>query len=320
VADPVLHIKDSYYFEVPKFLWPRQWQSKDSIPESLSFIREHHADVPIEEINREMSGKIVIPQPFAKLDNLYQVKAGGFGISKFMVIEFAVAAILCAIFIPLAKRYHGADHRPRGKRWNLFESFLVYLRDNVVRPAIAHDPHHYHEADRFLPLLWTLFFFILGCNLMGMLPWMGAPTGAFSVTVSLAITTLLTVLLAGMVKLGPIGFWKNQVPSMDLPYKMGYVLKPIIFVIEVVGLVIRHAVLAVRLLANMAAGHLVILGIMGLIVVAATASLAQWGMVTAIAVIGTALFSLLELLVAFLQAFIFTFLSALFIGAAMHHH
>jgi len=101
---------------------------------------------------------------------------------------------------------------------------------------------------------------------------------------------------------------------------LAIVLKPMIFAIEMLGLLIKHGILAVRLLANMVAGHLVLLGIMGLITAAATATLGTWATVTAISVVGSALFSLLELFVAFLQAYIFTFLSALFIGAAVHQH
>ncbi len=318
MADPVLHIKDSYYFEVPKFIWRREWKSLDDIPQSLAFVREDHPHATIDQVNSELSGKVIIPQPFGTLDNLYEMKSG-FGISKYMLIELAVAAIMAFLFIRLAARYRGGD-APRGRVWNLLETFLLYLRDSVIRPSIAHDAHHNHDADKFLPVLWTLFFFILGCNLMGMVPWVGSPTAAFSVTLALAGITLLTVLVSGTLKFGLVGFWKNQVPSMDLPLALAILLKPLIFVIEVVGLFIRHAILAVRLLANMVAGHLVILGIMSLITGAAAMSVGQWGIVTGIAVVGTALFSLLELFVAFLQAYIFTFLSALFIGAAVNHH
>ena len=86
------------------------------------------------------------------------------------------------------------------------------------------------------------------------------------------------------------------------------------------GLLIKHLILAVRLLANMVAGHLVLLGIMGLITAAATQSMGMWATVTGISVVSCTLFSLLELFVAFLQAYIFTFLSALFIGASVHQH
>jgi F-type H+-transporting ATPase subunit a len=123
-----------------------------------------------------------------------------------------------------------------------------------------------------------------------------------------------------MAKFGFIGFFTNQVPSMDLPLPLAIILKPMIFLIEMGGLLIKHGILAVRLLANMVAGHLVLLGIMGLIVGAAASSTGTWATVTSISVVGSALFSMLELFVAFLQAYIFTFLSALFIGAAVHQH
>ncbi len=106
---------------------------------------------------------------------------------------------------------------------------------------------------------------------------------------------------------------------MDLPLLLSP-LKLVIFVIEVFGMLIKHTILSVRLLANMVAGHLVLLGILGLIVAAATASTSTFATVAAVSVIASAIFSCLELFVAFLQAYIFTFLSALFIGAAVHHH
>jgi F-type H+-transporting ATPase subunit a len=106
---------------------------------------------------------------------------------------------------------------------------------------------------------------------------------------------------------------------MDLPWWLAPLKLPI-FLIEVMSLCIKHTVLSVRLLANMVAGHLVLLGIMGLIVVAAAGTTGHWATVTVISVLGSTLFSLLELFVAFLQAYVFVFLSALFIGAAVHHH
>jgi F-type H+-transporting ATPase subunit a len=186
-------------------------------------------------------------------------------------------------------------------------------------PAV-HVHREVHDGDRFVPLLLTLFFFVLGCNLLGMVPWAGSPTASFSVTLALAGVTFLSVIVAGMLKFGFFGFFKNQVPSMDLPLPLAILLKPMIFAIEMLGLCIKHLILAVRLLANMVAGHLVLLGIMGLISAAATYSMGMWATVTGISVVSSTLFSVLELFVAFLQAYIFTFLSALFIGASVHEH
>src|SRR5690606_22086171 len=146
--------------------------------------------------------------------------------------------------------------------------------------------------------------------------------GEWAVTLVMALITFFTVLGAGMAKFGPVGFWLNQVPSMDLPWWLWF-LKPVIWAIEVFGLLIKHAILSIRLLANMVAGHLVLLGILGLIVAAGEAVASvnfQFTITAVIGVLGSAAFTLLELFVAFLQAYIFTFLSALFIGAAIHHH
>jgi F-type H+-transporting ATPase subunit a len=177
-----------------------------------------------------------------------------------------------------------------------------------------------------VPLFWTIFFFVLACNLFGMLPWMGAPTASFSVTTGLALVTLIVGIFAGVRKFGLLGHLGNQIPSMELPIYMAVIIKPLVYAIEVMGLMIKHGVLAIRLLANMVAGHLVILGIMG-IAFGATAAARyanapswQWPLAAVVAVVVSALFSLLELFVAFLQAYIFTFLSALFIGSTLHKH
>ncbi|QDT74012.1 F0F1 ATP synthase subunit A [Lacipirellula limnantheis] len=265
----------------------------------------------IAEYNHQLDGKILIPQPFGKLKNNYE-RESGFAISKFMILEVVVALILIVVFTALAAKVRNG--RPaKGKLWNLFESFLLFIRDDIARPAIGH-----HDADRFVPLLWTIFMFVLGCNLLGMLPWVGAPTGSFSVTIGLALVTFATVIVAGSLRFGIVGFWKNQVPQMGLPLPLAIFIVPMLFAIEVLGLLIKHLVLSIRLLANMVAGHLVLLAIMGLAVAAAAS--ANWHLTATISVIGSALFSLLELFVAFLQAYVFTFLSALFIGAAVHHH
>ncbi len=249
--------------------------------------------------------RIDIPQPPAILG--YQ-----FTITKFMVLELVVAVLMLAIFIPLARRIAGG-RPPRGWFWNMFEMVLVFIRDDVARPAIGR-----HDADRFLPYLWTAFFFVLFCNLIGLVPWMGSPTAALAVTGALAGIAFCTSVGAGMRKLGPVGYFTGQVPHMDLPWYLAIFLRPMILGIEIVGVCIKHGVLAVRLLANMFAGHLVLAVIIGFI--AATAQSWLWYGVMPASVFGAFALNILELLVAFLQAYIFTFLSALFIGMAVHPH
>lgn len=409
MASPILHIKDTYYFEVPKALWPANyagimsksaedggtlfpkwlirldqgyldWQAKKfaadveslgvELPESWMndyhhWLHEDHANVgkplaaylestgmleeklqdptwadawenaksegsvseflvdpatkewnadKVEGYNRALSGKILIPQPLGELKNLYEAKSG-FCISKFMVIQVVVAVIVALLFIRLAgKLRNTGGNAVKGRFANALEAFLLFMRDEVARPAIGHD------GDKYVPVLWSLFFFVLGLNLMGMIPWMGAPTGAFACTGGLAAVTFLTGLIMGSKKFGIIGFWTNQVPSMDLPPALSLPIKGLLFCIEVLGLGIKHAVLAIRLLANMFAGHIVLLGIMGIAFSVQGAMSSSWWVAMPISAIGSTLFSVLELGVAFLQAYVFTFLSALFIGAATHHH
>ena len=149
---------------------------------------------------------------------------------------------------------------------------------------------------------------------------MGAPTGALSVTLALACVTFGTVIVCGMQKFGVVGFFLNQIPSMDLPLVLAVVIKPLILLIEILCLVIKHLVLAIRLLANMVAGHIVLLSIMMMAFSVSGAGSSSWHVVAPISLVGSVLISCLELFVAFLQAYVFTFLSALFIGAAIHHH
>jgi F-type H+-transporting ATPase subunit a len=290
------HVEDSTFFHVPRALAPAESHGHWILPQPLQL------DDPLFKMNTgiELLDKTIQP---------LELK-----ITKFMVLETAIALLLCVVFMALAKRLKGGKS-VKGRWWNMLEVFLLFIRDQVARPCIGH-----HDGDKFLPFLWTMFLFVLGCNLMGMIPWMGSPTGTLSATAALALTTFLVVCGAGIAKLGFVGFWKAQVPHMDLPGPMAYLLIPLIFAIEVLGLLIKHCVLAVRLLANMMAGHVVLAVMLAFIAASYTAGTAIWGGVTLASVLGATALSLLELFVAFLQAYIFVFLSALFIGAAVHPH
>lgn len=267
----------------------------------------HVKDADFIEVPRVLvaSGHITLPQPFEAIGLPLHL-------TKFMVLELIAAVLVTLVMVRVAQKISSGE-RPRGRFWNLFESMLLFIRDEVARPAIGH-----HDGDKFLPFLWTLFFFILFCNLLGMIPWMGSPTGAWGTTASLAIATFLVVCGTGIKKYGIIGFFKSLVPHMHLPGPLAIILLPMIFAIELLGLVIKHFVLSVRLLANMFAGHLVLAAIMSFIAV--TANSALWYGVMPASVLGSVGLSLLELFVAFLQAYIFTFLSALFIGSVVHPH
>ena len=288
------HVEDQTDFHVPRALTPEDWHGHIPIPQPFQL------ETPLISAN---TGNELIDRTILPLD---------FKITKFMVLEVVAAVLIAAFLIGLARRIRGGE-RPRGPFWNMLEVMMLFLRDNVARPCIGK-----HDADRFMPFLWTMFFFVLGCNLLGMIPWMGSPTGALATTAALALTTFAVVIGAGMAKLGPIGFLKAQVPHMDLPKPVAILLVPMIFVIEIMGLLIKHGVLAVRLLANMMAGHVVLAVLIAFI--GASASSLAWYAVAPASVLGATALGLLELFVAFLQAYIFTFLSALFIGMAVHPH
>jgi F-type H+-transporting ATPase subunit a len=282
------HVKDATYFEFPRFMG-----GKVEIPQI------YHGE-PIATIGIG----------FKPIDDRIEPFEGK--ITKFMVLEAIAALVLIVLFSWLASRLKRTD-RPKGALTNALESMIVFIRDDVARPAIGG-----HDADHFMPYLLTIFFFVLSLNLFGMLPWAGSATGALATTGALAFMTFLTVIFSGMAKLGPVGFWVGQVPHMELPFVLSILLKPMIFVIEIMGMGIKHFILAMRLLANMMAGHLVLAVIMAFI--AASAASMAWYAVTPASLFGAVALSLLELFVAFLQAYIFTFLSALFIGMAVHPH
>jgi F-type H+-transporting ATPase subunit a len=241
-------------------------------------------------------------------------KIFGLQITKFMVLELVVAILLVLIFVPLGQKIKNGNP-PKGRFWNMLEAIVLYLRNEVVRPSIGS-----HDADRFFPLIMTLFFFILFCNLIGLPPWLGSPTASINTTAPLALVAFLAGVGAGMKKYGVFGFWLGLCPPMDLPPVMKIVLVPMILVLEIVGLLIKHCILAVRLLANMYGGHLVLAMIIGFIPAMAGSMILVWGGVTVMAVFGGVAISALELFVAFLQAFIFSFLAALFIGMNVHQH
>ncbi len=313
------HIEDSPDFHVPKAL--TFWKAKDdptdghillpqpfatkALDEEGNVVTDPHTHGPVyETVWQPVTGSPVIDKSILPLDFVF---------TRYMAVELIVAVVIVALFSWLARQISDGS-APKGRLANLLESFLVFMRDQVVYNAIGRK-----DGDRFLPLIWSIFFFVLGCNLSGMIPWMGSPTGVLAVTGAMALVTFGAVLYSGVKENGLIGFAKAQVPHMEIPGWMAVVLFPMIWLIEVLGLLIKHFVLAIRLLANMMAGHLILAVIVGFIGATASMAVVWWG-VMPVSVLGATAISVLELFVAFLQAYIFAFLSALFIGAAVHPH
>lgn len=264
-----------------------------------------------------------------------------FPLTKFMVLQVIAGLITLVVFWDLARRVKSGKPA-RGVWANFWEMVALYIRDNVVRPTIgaghadhgehehghehAADQHHGpsavgHPADRFLPFVWTCFFYVLFCNLLGAIPWLGSPTGDINVTGALAVIAMSMTVLAGSAELGFGGFWKNLIPPLEAPGPMKIFLVPMMFLIEVVGLLIKHGVLAVRLFANMMGGHTVVGVMLGFIAaILATPQPWLWWLVAPASVLGQVGIGLLELLVAFIQAYVFALLATTFIAMGSHPH
>ncbi len=185
---------------------------------------------------------------------------------------------------------------------NVLEGLVVYIRDEMVRPNLG------QRGDRYLSYFLTLFFFILVCNLLGMVPYYGrTATANIAVTAGMALLTFLLIQFAGIRELGLVHYVKSLVPH-GLPLW----LVPLMFFLEVLGLFTKALALCVRLFANMIAGHIAILVLISLIFVFNSI------LVAPVSVVAAAAISLLEVFVCFLQAYVFTLLTALFVGAAVN--
>lgn len=192
---------------------------------------------------------------------------------------------------------------PRGRLQNFVEMLFLFVRDEIAVKSIG------AQAARYTPYLATCFFFILSVNLLGLIPYGATATGSISVTFILAICTFIVTQLAGMHSHGAVRYWVNLVPA-GVP---GW-LYPLLFVIEFVGLFTKPFSLMVRLFANMVAGHVILFFIIGIIFLFQTLAVAPVAIGLSFAIF------FLEMFVAMVQAYIFTLLSAVFIGLASHAH
>ncbi len=237
---------------------------------------------------------------------------GDFQITKFMILELVAALLVIVIYVPLARRARSGEP-PTGFWFNTFESMLTFFRERVAKPNIGE-----HDADRYVPFIWSFFLFILFCNLLGMIPYCGSPTASLTVTAVLAVFAFVLIHGGAIAKMGVLGYLKSYVPHLDVPYHLGLFIVPMIVLIEAFGNGIKAGVLAIRLFANMFAGHTVLAVILLFIVMAKDSAFYLFWPITLSSVLGVTALSLLELFVAFLQAYIFTFLASLFLGMALH--
>ncbi|MEQ8766763.1 MAG: F0F1 ATP synthase subunit A [Planctomycetota bacterium] len=232
--------------------------------------------------------------------------AFGMGSTPVSPSKFTLTMLVGAGLLLLAARSMNTESAvPKGRLRGIFESLYFFIRDELVYPTMGE-----HHGRVFVPFFMTVFSFILTLNLLGMVPIPGiggAVTATLGFTLPMALVILAVSIGAGIKYNGPAGFLKGFIPP-GLPVW----LVPAIFALEIIGFFIKHGVLAVRLFANMLAGHMVIGAFLGLIFLFNAYWMAVPSVLLALAI------SFLELLVAFLQAYVFTLLSVLFIGATVH--
>jgi F-type H+-transporting ATPase subunit a len=235
--------------------------------------------------------------------------------TKHVVFLLIAAVLLLAIFLPMGRmmKHSYSNAAPKGFA-NAMEGLVLYFRDEVVRRNIG------HGADGFTGFILTLFFFILVMNLLGLIPFGATPTGNLSVTGALALTTFVVTELSGMRELGFKGYMGT---IFYAPPGLSGVGKAIMLVVmtpvEFLGKLTKPFALMIRLFANMTAGHTLVLSLLGMIFMFAHLTVGRFAI--AGASLGMVLgVMVLEVFVAFLQAYIFAMLSAVFIGLSRHAH
>ena len=269
-----------------------------------------------------------VPALFIK-DGVYD-----FFITNHLSMSLFAAVVVVLTFTYVAHRVkpsgEGLDaYKTRGRLAQLLETMCTFIRDEVVRPNLG------PLTDKYIYYIWTVFFFILFANVLGLVPfgyilqsltgnthlshWGGSATGNLSLNAMLAICSFIAILFIGIRETGFKTFMAHFNPlGWDDP-KMLVIGIPL-YVLEWVGLLIKCTVLAMRLFGTMMSGHLVIAAFVGLVFMARESSYALAYGVEFAVVIGGILLTLLELFICFLQAFIFTFLTVLFISMVAHHH
>jgi F-type H+-transporting ATPase subunit a len=231
----------------------------------------------------------------------------------FMVLAAVLVFLTMYVAGRMMKQQRAHEATPRGFA-GAVEAMVLFVRNDIAIANIGHD------GARFAPLIMTLFFFILYSNLLGLFPWGASPTGNLAVTAALAIIVFLTVEISGMIKLGPGGYLRTIFPKIPgIGGVGGAVMSVALAPIEIISKLVKPFALAVRLFGNMTAGHFVILSLFGIIFLFGYLEGWNWliALVTAMLVLAI---MMLELFVAFLQAYVFALLSSVFIGLMQHEH
>lgn len=221
------------------------------------------------------------------------------------VVMLFIAAILCMITLITAARSQArsaATGKPPRGLANAIESMVLYMRNEIIVPNVG------HNGEKFVPFCLTLFFFILFCNLLGLIPYGSTATSNISVNATLAIISLFVIEIAGMRALGKgyintLVYWPHDM-ALGIKLPITFIMTPV----EIMGKITKPLALTIRLFANMIAGHVVVLALISIIF-----TFASWFLMPAPVLAATGIM-LLEIFVAFLQAFVFCLLVSVFIG------
>ena len=234
------------------------------------------------------------------------------------VVFLILAAVIAFTMLKLAANGIARarrEGRAPGGYAGAMEAFVVFVRNEMAIANIGKE-----MGPTYAPLIMAFFFFILTMNLLGLMPWGASPSGNLAVTAALAVLSFLVIEIGGMVKLGFKGYMRTIFPHIEgLDGPAAMVMPVVMAPIEILSKLVKPIALAIRLFGNMLAGHFVILALFGIVFLFGTLGLWSFGIgiVTAAVVLGV---MFLELFVAFLQAYVFALLSAVFIGLMQHEH
>ncbi len=274
-----------------------------SLPLPIILYTEGHLDLFMSSAFDHGHASVVKGDRTYKLEHNHIIETSGkkvydFSITKNATTLIFAALLLLIIFTVVARNYKQNNLEPKGMA-GFLEPLILFVKEDIAIPNIGR-----HKHQKYLPYLLTLFFFIWIINLLGLIPGGSNTTGNISVTLTLSIFTMIIVNFSGNKNYWSHIFW----PPVPL------LMKPLMIIVELVGVISKPFALMIRLFANITAGHIVILSLISLVFIFKS-------VVAGIPAVLMALFiSLLELLVAALQAYIFTLLTALFIGLAVEEH
>ncbi len=239
------------------------------------------------QILTDNNGKITNPKPI------------DISITKNVASMLIASILLLLIFIPMGNRYKNGPKVPKGIE-GFMEPIVLFIKDDIALPNIGK-----HKYQKYLPYLITVFFFIWFNNMLGLIPTGANVTGNIAVTFTLAVFTMVIINFSGNKN-----YWKHVFATPGVPIWLSFIMIPV----ELIGIISKPFALMIRLFANITAGHIIVLSLVSLIFIFKTAWVSPASILLALFI------DILELLVAILQAYIFTLLSALFIGLAVQEH